>query len=194
MGFPAVELIITLFFLFVTVLLSRSREQLRCVDPESYNYISGGVLTLTLVSLAQVYGKMGVFDTTPFLSDPLSFKVLSWIGVISGVIFVISGVSTWLPLSQQRRRATERRVERLDLIKRVEQLVGVETRVGATMSGALQYMVEIDEFSAGAAFLSADGRSPAELVAVFGDDESTCGDLSKIEIDPTLWRERSPSG
>lgn len=168
MGLPLLDLLVALFFLLNLVVVARFRNEIRMHDAESYRFLAGGLAVLAVVALIRIYGGIGLFATIPFLSDPLFFKVISWIGIIMGATFVVSGVSSWLPIARMNRQMGQEMVQRLELIKRVEQLVMVETRRPEVLCTALDYMVELTGLTWGAVYNCPADASHATLLSTSG--------------------------
>ncbi|MCK4460206.1 MAG: hypothetical protein KAW46_00290, partial [candidate division Zixibacteria bacterium] len=189
MGLPLLDFMVALFFLMSLVVVARLRNEIRTHDRESYNYLSGGLAVLAVVALMRIYGGIGLFAVVPFLSDPLFFKVLSWIGIITGATFVVSGVSTWLPLARSHRQYGQERIQRLELIKRVQQLAMVETRLTEIMSTTLDYMVQLPGFSWGAVYHCPTGSEPATLLTTSGGVDASAAALQQVEFSESDFHE-----
>lgn len=112
------DFVIALFFLFSLIAVERFKNKLSTEDKEGYNYIIIGVTVLAFLTVARLYSEMGFLKSVPFVSEPLFFRLLYWIGVIAGITFLISGVLSWLPLSRAYRAYNKDRVKRLELIKK----------------------------------------------------------------------------
>lgn len=178
-----IDLVVPLFFLSGLILIARFKKQLSGEDKGGYRYISAGLLILTLVALSRVYSKIGVFNTVPFVSEPLFYDLVFWIGIITGLTFLISGISNWLPLSQTYGKYNRMQIRRFDLIKRVVQLVGVERRLAVILSKALQYMVEHYGFLKGAAYLYSQKQKTLVYLSCSGSVRLTEADIKGILFD-----------
>jgi GAF domain-containing protein len=141
---------LALFFVFALILVLKSKKHIWGDSTEAYTNISGGLAILAVATLTRVYHDLGMFGRVPFLSEDMFFEIAAWIGTITGAAFLVSGVSNWLPLARQNRRYNKQRIVRLELLRKVEQLVGVETRLDTILSTTLQYMVEHFSFAYGA--------------------------------------------
>jgi DMSO/TMAO reductase YedYZ heme-binding membrane subunit len=117
------------FFLLSLIAVSRFRQHLTADDKDSYRNVVAGLALLATVSLANVYSGLGLLVRIPFLSEPLFFRLLFWIGMITGLTFLISGATSWVPLSRSYRQYNKERIDRLELLKKVEQLLRVESRL-----------------------------------------------------------------
>ena len=112
MGVEVFDLWVTVMGLAALVLVARFRKLLRAEHRQSYDYIGAGLVILTLISLARMYYNLGVFGSLSFVSDPLFFRLITWIGIITGMTLTVSGVADWLPLSREYRRCGEGRIKR----------------------------------------------------------------------------------
>ncbi len=184
MGLPLIDLSVALFFLLCLVIVARFRRAIQVHDAESYRFLSGGLAVLSLVSLLRIYSGLGIFATVPFLSDPLFFKVISWIGIIMGATFLVSGVSTWLPIARANRQSSQEQVQRLELIKRVEQLVMVETRLPEVLCTTLDYISGLSGVAWGAVFACDTPKTPARLLSTTCADDPDAAELVQLQIKP----------
>lgn len=180
MELQTTELILPLFFLCALMLVARFKRQLSSESREGYRSISGGLVILTLMILSNVYSQMGIFDTLPFVSEPLFYQLIFWIGIITGLTFLISGVAHWLPSSHSYRRFDSTPVRRLEFIKKVAQLVGVERRLPVILSQTLQYMVEHFGFLKGAVYVYAQKRKTLIFISSTGTGRIAETDIKRI--------------
>ena len=142
MPFESADWPMSVFLLIALVLVRGFQKQIKTVSTRSYDNIAGGLVVLVIAAVARIYHATGLLESVPFLSETVFFDLAYWIGVITGATLVISGVADWLPLARDYRRYHRSRIEHLDLLRKVEQLVGVENRVETVLSTTLQYMVE----------------------------------------------------
>ena len=175
-----------LFLVAAMVLISRLQDVISSEDKDGYRYMSGGIALLAVVSLLNLHFNMGMLSGIPFLSDPLSFRLIAWIGIISGTILLASGISTWLPLSQTYRKYNRQRIHRLELIKKVGQLIKVESRLPAILSRTLEHMVSDYELSFGAVYLYSRARKEVTFVSSAGEAPLESASLWQIEFDTRL--------
>ncbi|UCD63353.1 MAG: GAF domain-containing protein [Candidatus Zixiibacteriota bacterium] len=165
---PLIDLVVASVFVIALITVSRFKKYLAGEDRQSYYHVVGGLTVLAVSSLAQIYSGLGAFHQIPFLSDPLFFKLVFCIGVITGLALLINGVSSWAPLSRSYRMYNRERVQRLGLLKKTEQLVRVENRPPAIVEKTLAHLVEGYELTKGAAYLIS--RKSAGLLYVAGVD------------------------
>jgi GAF domain-containing protein len=166
MQFPMTSWVVCLFFLFSLILVARFKKQICAVDKDCFRNIIGGLIILLAVSLARVYNDLGAFQSLAFLSEPTFFRLISWIGAITGMAFIVFGASSWMPLARNSRRLDEARVQRLDFLRKVEQLVGVETRLDNLLATSLAYMIEHFGFAHGAVYKCFKSRRQLHLAAL----------------------------
>jgi len=143
---------IAVFFLMALVLVRGFKAQIKADSTDSYDNIAGGLTVLALTAVARLYSALGMFEGVPFLSETVFFDLAYWICVITGSTFIISGVANWLPLARYHRQYNRSRIEHLDLLRKVQQLVGVESRLDTVLATSLQYMTDQMSFAAGAVF------------------------------------------
>ena len=126
---------------------------------------------------------MGLFSRTPFVSDPLFFRLIFWIGVITGLSFLISGVTTWVPLSRSYRKYNKNKIVRLEFIKKVEQLVRVEHRLPVILEKTLQHMANGYPLARGAVYLYSTKRRETVCIDAFDRDGNETKPLREVVID-----------
>ncbi len=153
MATPAVELTVCLFFLGILVLLRMEREKMRREHPESFRNIAAGVAVMALVSIVRLADATGLLSHVPFLAEETFRQLTLVIATISGVVLLVSGMSLWLPLGRTLRLYNKLRIRRLDLLRRVVKLVGVESRLTVILEKTLGYMIEQFGFDGGAVFV-----------------------------------------
>ncbi len=90
---------------FVLILLAMLRFGKATFRSEKYAYknIIIGLSFLTGFSLIQLGGHQGVFAGMPLLEDTAGRKVAEAVLIAAGLIFLLSGVSAWLPGMIKRR-------------------------------------------------------------------------------------------
>ncbi|MEA3297578.1 MAG: hypothetical protein U9R56_06915, partial [candidate division Zixibacteria bacterium] len=162
--------------------MSKFKEQIRLEDKESYRYIFGGLAILAAATISQVYSGIGVFNSIPFISDPLFYKVMYWIGIITGASFLISGISQWLPLSRAHRKYNRERVRQFELLKKVEQLVHVENRQKHVLSKTIEYMVEHYDLLYGAVYGFQPETENMDLITSVGASDEIERYLGKMKF------------
>ena len=150
------HILLPVLFLGALVIIARYREWLLREDAEGYRNTLIGLSILAITNLAPLYDTIGVFGPIPFLNDPLFFSLVTWIAGLTGVIFLASGASSFLPLAREHRRYNRTVISRLELLKEVEQLIGVETRSDAILDGIVSHVSSTFPVRFGAAFLTSE--------------------------------------
>ncbi len=183
-----VDWLVVLFFLTALILVARFRRSMSAVDAPSYTQITVGLAILSLVALARLYAGLGAFDALPFLSEPLFFKLVSWIAIITGIMFLINGVSSWLPLARklEAREAASRGAQ--NLIREIDQLIAVEHRMDPLLTNVLAHMVEALRLKGGAVYTISSTFSESRLVTAAGDIESFQPRLRDAHVDHRGWQ------
>ena len=146
------HLIAVLLILAGLTVISRFKTRLAAESIESYRNLVGGLFVLSLVALMHLHEAVGSLALIPFVSEIPFFNLISIIGVITGTILLSVGISKWLPLSRTLRydRAY---TERLRMIRNVEQLIGVESRLTEVLNRTLRHMVEQFDLHCGSVFV-----------------------------------------
>lgn len=170
---------VAVVFLMALIAVARFKKYLTAEDTGSYNHVVMGLGILAIASLAQVYNGLGVFSRVPFLSEQPFFKLVFWIGIITGLAFLIDGVTNWVPLSRSYRQHNKERIDRLECIKKIEQLVRVESRAPVVFGTSLEYMVSGYDLEGGAAYLLSRRTRRAGCVRLINSGEHvSTADLS----------------
>jgi transcriptional regulator with GAF, ATPase, and Fis domain len=146
------QIVLPVVSLCALVVVYHFREWMKAEDAESYRNIVVGLTVLSLANLAPLYASDGVFALVPFLNEPLFFSLVMWIAALTGLIFLSSGVAGFLPLAREHRLYNQKVIARLELLKEVEQLVGVETRPEAILCGIINRIANAYPLRAGAVF------------------------------------------
>jgi hypothetical protein len=182
--------------LLALIMVRSLRTQIRTNSTESYDKIANGLIFLALASLARIYQSLGLFEGVPFLSETVFFDLAYWIVVIPGTALIVGGVANWLPLARLHRQYNKTKIERLDLLRKIEQLIGVETRLDAILSNGLQYMTQQMSLSAAVAYKRSASTSRLTLAAATGDLADEADHLSRATVKlASRWSNRAnPSG
>lgn len=95
------QMILDLFFAFtflaLLILLFRIKSRAFIDNKDSYRYILGGISVFCITSILQLAANQGMFESLPFLSEPVYLEVVKIIGIVAGITFLIAGISIWLP-------------------------------------------------------------------------------------------------
>ncbi|MFZ1683144.1 MAG: hypothetical protein WAU88_03345 [Candidatus Zixiibacteriota bacterium] len=194
MAFQVADWVIPLFFLAALAILAKYRRQIQSEDKESFKYISSGLVLLALVSVSRVLYMDGYFAETPFLSDPLFYRIASWIVIITGAAFIISGLATWLPIANRTRRQSSTRLARLEFLKRIENLATTESRPDRLFSTALEYMMEHHQLRIGIAFRYSAARNLLLENGFFPEGITSTLELKDLSINTTALQQMLAEG
>lgn len=177
------ELSIALFFLASLVLVAKFRKQISAVDGASYGHVAIGLSILSMVALAQLFYGLGALRSFPLVSDALFYRMVSWIGIITGTIFMLHGVSSWFPIARSNRQHDQARIKQLELLKKIQQLISVENRLPVVLTTSLEYINAALPLSHGAVYAWPPAEGTPRLLATSGlsvEDES---DLQSVQFD-----------
>ena len=167
-----------LFFLSALVLLLKFRPALWAISRESYKCVTAGVTVLAFVALARTYYLNGLFNGLPFISEPLFYRVVSWIGILTGTILILNGVSTWLPISRSNRERNRSGKNQLEFIAKIERLAHVEQKADHLFNLALTCMYEHFALRKGVVFRYSPNRGTMFLT----------GSVPDMMPRPAIWR------
>lgn len=105
------QLIIDVFFsatfLLLLILLARIKIKAFEQNKDSYRYTYLGISVLGGVSLLQLANHQNLFESVPFLSDPVYCELTLGIGIVAGVTLMLAGASIWLPGEKSKTEETE---------------------------------------------------------------------------------------
>lgn len=181
--------VIALFFLFSLYIVVKFKKKLPVQNREGYNSIVVGLTILTLITLANIYYHIGFFKNFPFVSEAVFFRLIYWIGVIFGITILINGVTNWLPLSRSYLNYNKTKIQHLELIKKIEQIIRVETRVAVVFQKSLEYMVELYGLQKGAVYVFSQKSKEMTYITSVVDGENSQGNLNEISFNKeVLWR------
>ncbi|MCB2201436.1 hypothetical protein KQH51_01745 [bacterium] len=181
-----IDWLVVLFFLTALFLVSRFRRSMSAVDAQSYQHIGIGLAVLSVIALARLYSGLGAFDSIPFLAEPLFFKLVSWIGIITGIMFLINGISSWLPLAKKLEANDIASRTSGSLIREIEQLIAVEHRMDHLLTNVLTHIVKAERLRVGAVYTIASTTGETRMVAGDGDPEQL-ERLRSARYDDTGW-------
>jgi len=167
--------------LLALVLLKALEAQLTACSRDEYGRMAMGLSLLAFASLGRLYFYLGAFQNLPFLSHEVFFDLAYWITIISGSTLMISGVARWLPLARRHRRLGEERIGRLELLMRIEQLVGVESRIDVTLASMLDHVLQHLSLRAGAVYIYSESSDSFSLLKVGGPSNEVVASLKLPE-------------
>ncbi len=155
---------------FVIILLAMLRFGKSTFRSEKYAYknIIIGLSFLTGFSLIQLGGHQGVFAGIPLLEETAGRKVAESILIATGLIFLLTGISAWLPALIRRRDEEKRLNKRYYCLKMISQSLDRDRALDAVYAQVADNLTSYLGFGRCAVYkYSAQGR---KLHAVGGDD------------------------
>ncbi|HUV30254.1 MAG TPA: GAF domain-containing protein [Acidobacteriota bacterium] len=179
--------LVSLFFLLALLLVLRFKKQVGVESRRSYNQIAVGLAILALVAVSRVHSNAGLFNSVPFLSEPVFYELVIWIAAIFGAAMLVGGVSHWLPAIRAYRRYNETKVHHLEFLKRLEQLVSVEGRLDTVLATTVDYMMEHFGFKDGAAVKLSRGGT-LHLTAKSRNLGLDRGRMYRLSFSKTGWQ------
>ena len=179
----SIEFVTIIFFLAILILLSKIENIIIKEDSRSYKYIAGGISLMALMSLMDIFYMQGFFDTIPFMAAEIFFRVSVWIGNIIGIVFLLNGLSNWLPISRTYRRITQENLIRFDIVKKIDQLLNVESRIYQVIKSAVNHIVNDFELDSGAVYLFSQSELSVKLINTSNTTIDSENVLKKLEAD-----------
>ena len=105
------DLLFCSVFVIVLAILTGFRKTVFQKDRAAYRRIIIGLMFFTGFSLVQLAGHQGWFSGIPYMGDTAGRKLVEAIGIVGGLIFILSGIGAWLP-SIARGREDRRKVNK----------------------------------------------------------------------------------
>ncbi len=136
------DLVLSVLMVGILYILSKRVKQVRSEHEDSYVYISAGMIVLAVVSVLNLFEKNQLFSRVSFLSDSTFYQLVCWIGIVVGGTLVLRGLSTWIPSVKAERENDKAEIRRLQLLRHVDQLILVESRLECILQGTLDMIVE----------------------------------------------------
>lgn len=161
MVFPAAEVAVAVLLILSMVVLLRLRRYIGSGERLGYSQMVLGLALLAATAIARGHFRMGNLEAVPFVGDPLVFHLIEWMLVITGSILLVSGLSDYLPAARHSRRFNRNQFRRLELIKRMDQLVAVESRRSDLLVQALQHIVHHYRMPGGVVFDCSEAGTPS---------------------------------
>ncbi len=109
---------------------------------ESFRNITVGLTVMALFSVISVLSQHNVFTQIPFLNEAMFFQLLYWIGMITGMILLLSGLSNWLPVYRKHLMYNSHELSKNKLFKKIEQLIRFENRNNVILLQTLELTVK----------------------------------------------------
>lgn len=188
------DLVISLFFLFSLVMVASLRRQIVEEDRQSYCYIASGLVVLAFLWIGRMLRDGGLFTGVPFLSDSLFFDLINGILVITGGVFLVSGVASWVPLARHHRRVNRDKVRRLQLIRNVEQLTRVQSQIDVVLKTVLKHMIDRFALDSGAVYRLSQRGCVLALTSTSGMGRRMRSRLMRLQFDIEGWQRFQRSG
>ncbi len=169
MNFSAADLIATVVLLIPLLVAARYRRS-SIRHPESHRIIAAAVAVLAVSALLRTYHVLGLFARIDFLSNPIFFRLVFWLGVVTGTSLIAIALYRRyidIGLNPQQRQSQRR----LEFMRKTEQLASVETRLPVLLRTTLNHVAHFFPIRFGAVFLYTDRSRGPSLVSV--TDSST---------------------
>jgi GAF domain-containing protein len=164
----SLEWVVCLFFLGALLLVARLKPLIVPLDRKAFWYVAVGSVFLAVLSVFRVLHNDAVFEGVPLVSDAAFYHLISAIAFITGLTFLISGVSSLLVTRQRRQSDHRSTVAHLELVKQIEQLIHVENRLDTILLIALERMVGDYRFSSGSVLKISSRTSRVHTVGSVG--------------------------
>ncbi|MBU8932405.1 MAG: GAF domain-containing protein [candidate division Zixibacteria bacterium] len=169
-----------LISLSALVVVLRFRPMILALSGEVYRHISSGLVIMALVATARLGNDAGFFVSVPFFSEPLFFKLTSWIATITATVLLASGISGWLERGRSPQAQSDKKDNRYDLLKQIEQLVAGESRTTLILERVLELIVGGLRISKGAIFVRQQRTGTISFLSAAGGLEKDVDLLRSI--------------
>ena len=111
-------------------------------SPGSFQSIIIGLILIDSVVVCEILKVNNVFDTVPFINNPVFFDITYSIGIITGIALLVKGVSTWMPVFNTFKKLSTTTINKLNLFKKIDQLLLVEHRYEVLLASASELIAQ----------------------------------------------------
>jgi len=127
---------------FVTVLVAIVcvRKKFHRADRRAVDRVIFGLSLLTGFSVVQLLGHQGVFSRVLFLQEETNRKMVEAMGIVGGLIFLLTGISSLLPSLTRGRRTRQSMNKRYFCLKMINQAIGKGQDIDATYELIMNYL------------------------------------------------------
>ncbi len=185
------ELALVLFFLVALVLISRFREQFIEEDRQGYQHIFASVSILSMTALLKLAAASSIFTNVVFLSDSGSIQLLVLIGSLTGIVLLTAGISSWLPIARVQRQIGQERVDKLEVVRKVAQLVKIESRLPELLQNSMRYIAEGCRFERGELYCCLPYEKSIRFLEAFTGPMSPEAPEGAIQFSRTVFSQRN---
>jgi len=115
-----IDLFFALIFILLTIFLMRIKEKAFPGNRESYRYTIAGIIILFFASVIRLADHQNMFESCPFLSEPIYCALAEVIAIVTGIALMIAGVSVWLPRRHKKARIADGEHGASDIYRKIE--------------------------------------------------------------------------
>jgi transcriptional regulator with GAF, ATPase, and Fis domain len=169
-------------FLLVLLALLGFRKKLIKIDRESFGKILVGLAFLTGVSILQLLGNLQVLNGIPYLEGEINRKAVEAIGIVAGLILLLTGVGSLLPSLGRGRRIQKSLNKRYFCLKMIGQAINKGEDLDRNLEIAVTHLSSYMNIPKCAAFKYSAGRDMLVLSGGRGFDEGVPNELKRISL------------
>ncbi len=182
------DLSIVLFFLAALVIVSQTRSQISQKKEVSFNLISAGICAFSLLSTISMIQNQLVTLVTISISATAAVEFIQLMLLISGLVFVTSGVSKLLPAMGLRAERDDSNILQIGQLKRLGAFISTPSSFDDFMRESLDIFADNIRITAGAVYAVAKTKDLAKLMAAYGTLKNSSGISEKFIVNPR-WME-----
>ncbi len=134
------DLMFSATFVIILLAILRFGKIVFGTDTYARKNIIIGLSFFSGFSLIQLGGHQGVFAELPLLGETAGRELVEAIGITGGLIFLLSGISSWLPRMVRTNRRGRVLVRRYSCLKMISQSLDQDKPVGEVYERVLQYL------------------------------------------------------
>jgi GAF domain-containing protein len=183
MSFPYTDVAIFALFLTAFVVVIKIERPMKQGQFSGLSGIGRGVAVLSAVSFLTMLNSFGLFDAMPFLSESTLFRLIVWIGVVSGLVLMLSAGISWRPTKMKSSAPGKAQLTGMEFVKKAQQLATLETNIPVLIERILTKTIESFEVQTAAAYLLSPRRQGMPLVAATGISFVSREELGHVEFD-----------
>lgn len=122
-------------------------------SPGSFQAILIGLVLIDSVVVCEILKVNNVFDAVPFINNPVFFDIVYSIGIITGIVLLVKGVSSWMPVFNTFKKLSTTTINKLNLFKKIDQLLLVEHRYEVLLASASELIAQQYLYQSHSAYL-----------------------------------------
>ncbi len=177
------EFVSVILFFAGLIIIYNLRSIIESDNKQSYRYMAVGLSVLSLSSLASVIVQQTISAQFMLQHNSIFIQVMYWIGMITGFTLLMSGVSSWLPVYRKKLKYNRLEINKLELFKKIEQLIRFENRNNVILFQAIELMLKQYSFNEVGCFLYSQKNKKMTFLGAADNKDNSSFNSQKIQFD-----------